>query len=128
MSHQLKDPRGEYLKNYRCVDGWKDLNTSTKAVYVTQLSDALIIQLNIFKHIDGISKTFVPHLSINDWILLGDNRMVLSGVIYHENIPIADIIHTELRWIILVIWLVIQEFKDDRNCNVVQRMSVYLIY
>ena len=78
------DPRGEYLENYRCVDGCQKLNTSTKAVYVTQLSDALIIQLNILKHIDGISKTFIPNLSIDEEISLWDNRMVLSGVIYHE--------------------------------------------
>ena len=84
MLHQLMDPRGEYLENYRCVDGCQKLNTSTKAVYVTQLSDALIIQLNILKHIDGISKTFIPNLSIDEEISLWDNRMVLSGVIYHE--------------------------------------------
>ena len=63
MLHQLMDPRGEYLENYRCVDGCQKLNTSTKAVYVTQLSDALIIQLNIFKYIDGIGKKFIPNLS-----------------------------------------------------------------
>ena len=63
MLHQLMDPRGEYLESYRCVDGCQKLNTSTKAVYVTQLSDALIIQLNIFKYIDGIGKKFIPNLS-----------------------------------------------------------------
>ena len=35
MLHQLKDPRGEYLENYRCADGCQKLNTSTKGVYVT---------------------------------------------------------------------------------------------
>ena len=34
MLHQLVDPRGEYLKNYRCADRCQKLNTSTKAVYV----------------------------------------------------------------------------------------------
>ena len=43
MLHQPMDPRGEYLENYRCTDGYQKLNTSTKAVYVMQLSDALII-------------------------------------------------------------------------------------
>ena len=56
MLHQLMDPRREYLENYRCANGCQKLNTSTKAVYVTQLSDALIIQLNIFKYSGGISK------------------------------------------------------------------------
>ena len=84
MSHQFTDPRGEYLENYRCADGSQKLNTSTKAIYVTQLSDALIMQLNIFKHIDRISKKFSPNLSIGEKISLWDNRMVLSGVIYHE--------------------------------------------
>ena len=84
MLHQLMDPRGEYLENYRCVDGCQKLNTSTKAVYVTQLSDALIIQLNIFKYIYGISKKFIPNSSIDEEISLWGNRMVLSGVICHE--------------------------------------------
>ena len=78
------DPKGEYLENYRCVDGCQKWNKSTKAVYVTQLSAALIIQLNIFKYIDGISKKFIPNLSIDEEISLWGNRMVLSGVIYHE--------------------------------------------
>ena len=60
MLHKLMDPRGEYLQNYRCVDGCQKLNTSTKAVYVTQLSDALIIQLNIFKYIDVSVKSLFP--------------------------------------------------------------------
>ena len=84
MLHQFMDPRGEYVENYRCVDGCQKLNTSTKAVSVTQVCNALIIQLNIFKHIDGISKKFIPNLSIDKEISLWGNRMVLSGVIYHE--------------------------------------------
>ena len=66
MLQQLMDPKGEYLENYRCVDGCQKRNKSTKAVYVTQLSAALIIQLNIFKYIDGISEKFIPNLSINE--------------------------------------------------------------
>ena len=42
MLHQLMDPRGEYLENCRSADGCQKLNTSTKAVYLTQLSDALV--------------------------------------------------------------------------------------
>ena len=60
------------------------MNTSTKAVYVTKLPDALIIQLNIFKYIDGISKRFIPNLSTDEEMSLWGNRMVLSGVVYHE--------------------------------------------
>ena len=48
MLHQLMDPKGDYLENYRCIDRCLKLNISTKAVYVTKLSDALIIQL--YKH------------------------------------------------------------------------------
>ena len=84
MLHQLMDPRGEYLENYRCVDGCQKLYTSTKAVWVTQLSDALIIQLSIFKYIDGISKTFIPKLSIEEEISFWRNKVVLSGFIYLE--------------------------------------------
>ena len=58
--------------------------TSTKAVHVTQLYDALIIQLNIFKYIDGISKKFIPNLIIDEEISLWGKRMILSGVIFHE--------------------------------------------
>ena len=83
MLHQLMDPRGEYLKNYKC-DGCQRLNTSTKAVYVTQLSGALIIQLNIFKYIGGINKKVIPNLSIDEEVVIWGNTMVLSGVIYHE--------------------------------------------
>ena len=60
------------------------MNTSTKAVCVAQLSDTLIIHLNIFKYIDGISKKFIPNLIIDQEISVWGNRMVLSGVIYHE--------------------------------------------
>ena len=49
LLHQPMDPREEYLENCICVDGSQKLNASTKAVYVTQLSDALIVQLSILK-------------------------------------------------------------------------------
>ena len=84
MLHQLMDPKGEYLENYRCVDRCQKLNTSAKVAHVTKLSDALIIQLNIFQYIDGISENFIPNLSIDKEISLWGIRMVLSGVIYHE--------------------------------------------
>ena len=84
MLHQLMDPRGEYLENYRCTDGCQKFNTSTKAVYLTQWYDALIIQLNNFKYIGGIGKKIVPNLSIDRKFLLWGNRMVLPGVNYHQ--------------------------------------------
>ena len=37
-----------------------------------------------FKHIDGISKNAIPNLSVDEEISIWGNRMVLSGVIYHE--------------------------------------------
>ena len=82
--HQLMDPRGEYLENCRCADECQNLNTSIKAVYVTQVSDTLIIQLSFFKYSGGISKKDVPNLSIDKEISIWGNRMVLSDVIYHE--------------------------------------------
>ena len=84
MLHQLMDPRGEYFENYRCVDGCQKMNTSTNGAYATQLSDPLIIQLSIFKYIDGISKKFISNLSTDEEISFWDNRMVLSGAIYYE--------------------------------------------
>ena len=60
------------------------MNTLTKAVYVTHLSDAQIIQLNIFKYSDIISKKVFPNLSIDKEILLLGNRMAVSGIIYCE--------------------------------------------
>ena len=69
MMHQLMDPRGDYLGNYRCADGCQKLNTSARSGY-TQLFDALIIQLSIFKYSDGISKKVVTKLSIDKEILL----------------------------------------------------------
>ena len=58
--------------------------TSKKAVYVTQLPDALIAQLNIFKYIGGINKKLILNLSIDEKIMLWGSAIVLSGVIYHE--------------------------------------------
>ena len=84
MLHQLMDPRGDYLENCRCADGCQKLNTSTKVVYVTQLPDALIVQLNIFKYSDGIRKKVAPNISTDKEILLWGNRMAFSGIIYHE--------------------------------------------
>ena len=67
------------------------VTTSTKGIYVTHLSGALMIQLNIFKYIDGISKKFIPNLSIDEeislWVSLSvslSNFTFTSGVIYHE--------------------------------------------
>ena len=64
------DPRGGFLENYRCVDGCQKLNTYTKVVYAPQLSDALIIQLWIFKYIDKISKKFISNEKIDEEITL----------------------------------------------------------
>ena len=61
----------------------------TKAVNVTQLPDALIIQLHIFKYIDNFSKKFILNMSIDEEILLWGNRMVLFGDICHE----GDLFH-----------------------------------
>ena len=54
------------------------------AVYITQLSGAVIIQVNIFKFIGVINKKVTPNLSIDEEIVLWGKRMVLSGVIYCE--------------------------------------------
>ena len=48
------------------------------------LSDQIIIQLNIFKYIHDISKKFISNLSVDEEISLWGNRLVFSGVIYHE--------------------------------------------
>ena len=73
------DPRREYLGNYRYANSCQKLNTSTKAVYVTKLLDALILQLNIFKYIHDISKKVIEE-EISFW----GKGMVLSVIIYHE--------------------------------------------
>ena len=65
-------------------DGCQRLNTSTKAVYVSQLSGALIIQLNIFKYIRGINKKVISNLCSDEEIVLWGNTVVLSGIIYHK--------------------------------------------
>ena len=97
------DPRGEYLDNYRCVDRCQKVNTSTKALYVTQLSDALTIHFNIFKYIDSFGKTFIPNLSIDEEISLWDNRVVLLVLfIMRENRLIAGIVQHDSTWIVHV--------------------------
>ena len=84
MCHQLMDPSGEYLESYKCEDGCQKLSTSTEVVHVRQLCEERIMHLNIFKYIYGISKKFIPNLSINEEISFVGNRMLLSGIIYHE--------------------------------------------
>ena len=68
MLHQPIDLRGEYLANYRCVGECQKLDISIKVVYFMQLSDALIMQINIFKYIDGFGKTFIPNLMLNHFL------------------------------------------------------------
>ena len=66
MLHHLMDHRGEYLEKYRCLGGCRKLNTSTKAIYATQLCEALIIKLTTFdKYISSISNRVIPNLSID---------------------------------------------------------------
>ena len=78
------DPRGEHLRNYRYADICQKLNTLTKAVYVTQFFDALMIWLTISKYSYVIGKKVIPNLSIDKEISLWTNRVALSGIIYHE--------------------------------------------
>ena len=68
MLHQLWDPREEYLENDRSIDGCQKLNTSTKSVYLMQLS--------------VISKKFIPDLSIDEKISLWGNRMLYSFLLH----------------------------------------------
>ena len=75
MLHQVMEPRVKLLKNYSCLDGCQKINTSTKVVYVIKLSNALIIQLNIFKYIHGISKKVIPNLSIDEGISISGNTI-----------------------------------------------------
>ena len=81
--NELMDANGRHLQDYRC-DRCNRKDSSTRAICVTQLSDALIIQLNIFKFIDGISKKVIPNLNIDEEISLWGNTMILSGIIYNE--------------------------------------------
>ena len=62
----------------------KKLNPSMKVVCVTKLSNTLIVQLKILKYIDSISSFFISNLGIDEEISYCSNRMVFSGVIYHE--------------------------------------------
>ena len=45
---------------------------------------AFVIQINIFKYVDGITKTFIPNLIIYEQISFWGMKMLLSDVIYHE--------------------------------------------
>ena len=100
------DPRGEYLGNYRCADSCQKLNTSTKAVYLTQLSDALILQLNTFKYIADISRKFIDK-KISLW---EQEWYFLLLYITKENNLIADITYQELD----NIWFLISDTNTLR--------------
>ena len=86
MLHQFVDLRKEYLEKYRYVYGCQELNTKAKAVCVTQLSDARIIQLKMFKYTDRIGKKCIPNMIIDEEISPG--LFIMS-----ENSLIIDIIH-----------------------------------
>ena len=88
MLRQLIDPREEYLEYCRCVDACQKLNTLTNAVFVTHLSDSVIIKLTIFKYSGSISTKVFLNLSIDDEISLWGNRMILYGVIYLDTVPL----------------------------------------
>ena len=80
--NNVMDPRGRPLTDYRC-DGCQTINSCTKAYYVTHISDFVIIQLNIFKYIDGAIKKMIPTLRIDEEIYLWGNTMTLHAIIYH---------------------------------------------
>ena len=97
LLHQLMDPRGTYLENYRWADECQKLSSSIKAEYFTQLSDALIVQLNILKYIGGVCKKVIPNLGIDQEVSLWGNWMVMFGIITRENNLIVDIVHQKSR-------------------------------
>ena len=97
MLHQLMDPRGEVSENYRCADGFQKTNTSTKSVYVRQLSNKLVIQKNIFKYIGGISNKVIHNVSIDEEISLWEIQCYfLVFFIKKEDNMIVNIVHLEL--------------------------------
>ena len=48
--------------NNRCIGECQNLNTSRKVVYVLQLSDALVVLLNVFRHIDYCNKLMITFI------------------------------------------------------------------
>ena len=80
---KIMDPRGTTLDHYIC-DGCHTRGSCTKAYCVTYTSDFIIIQLCIFKFIDGISEKIIPTLKIDEEIFLWGNTMTLHALIYHE--------------------------------------------
>ena len=105
------------------------MNTSTEAVYITQLSGGLIIQLKIFKFIEGINKKLIPNLSIDEEIVLWGNIMVLSGVIYHEGQQsdrghYTSEVQMDNTWFFISNLTVLRQKKFQ--CN--SRMLAFLIY
>ena len=82
--HELMNPHGVPLKDYRCDRPTCQLvNSSTQAVSVTHISDMFIIQLGIFQFVDGISKKIIPRLNIDEEIHIWDT-MTLHAIIYHQ--------------------------------------------
>ena len=59
---------------------------------------ALAMQLKIFKYLGAIRSKVIPNLSIDREILLGGNRIILPGVIYHEGEQsLVDIVYQDFR-------------------------------
>ena len=103
------------------------VGTSTKAVFVTQLSDALIIQLNIFKVINGTNKKLIPNLIIDEQISLWGNVMELSVIIYHEGEQ-SDCGHYTSRVKIEDTWFLISDTRIVRQQKLQCSCDVFLIY
>ena len=80
--NKVMDPHGRPLTDYRC-DGCQTMSSCTKAYCVTHLSEFVIIQLNVFKYIDGAIKKMIPTLRIDEEISLWGNTMTLHAIIYH---------------------------------------------
>ena len=78
----VMDPHGRPLTDYKC-DGCQTINSCTKAYYVTHISDFVIIQLNIFKYVEGAIKKMIPTLMIDEEIYLWGNTITLHAIIYH---------------------------------------------
>lgn len=73
----------QLVPDYRC-DRCSSRGHCLKANTIVNTGDVLVIQLSIFKYINGISTKISPYINIDETISFYGNTMSLHGIIYHD--------------------------------------------